>query len=288
MAGGRGSRLDPLTKAFSKQLLPIFDKPMIYYPLATLMLAGIREILVITTPEDRSLFERLLGDGQDWGVALHYIPQEEPNGLSEALIIGERFLDGGACCLVLGDNVFYGYGFGGVLREISARREGCTIFGYRVRDPERYGVVEFDHARKVVGIEEKPACPKSNYAVPGLYFYDERAPTFAKSLRKSPRGELEITDLNRCYLDEGSLRVELLSRGVAWLDTGTPASLAQASTFIETIEFRQGLKVCCPEEIAFNQGWISTRQLERLADRHGSCSYAEYLRSLAGESPRQP
>lgn len=281
LAGGRGTRLSPLTNVFSKQLLPIFDKPLVYYPISTLMLAGIREILVITTPEDMPLFQRLLGDGARWGVRFAYCEQAQPNGLAEALILGESFLDGGPCCLVLGDNVFYGHGFGRTLGEVNAVNRGATIFGYQVRDPERYGVVEFDADMRVISIEEKPLKPKSHFAVPGLYFYDGRASEFARSLAPSPRGELEITDLNLRYLREGSLKVELISRGVAWLDTGTPASLAQASSFIETIEFRQGLKIGCPEEIAYSNGWIDADGLLGLANSMGNCSYADYLRRLA-------
>lgn len=289
LAGGRGTRLLPLTQCFSKQLLPIFDKPMVYYPIATLMLAGIREILLISTPEDLPLFERLLGDGTDWGIRMSYCEQAEPNGLAEALILAEDFLQGGPSCLILGDNVFYGQGLGRLLSAIRCETPGATIFGYRVRDPERYGVVEFDSANQAVSIEEKPDEPKSNFAVPGLYFYDGRASALARELTPSPRGELEITDLNLCYLREGSLRVELLSRGVAWLDTGTPASLAQASTFIETIEFRQGLKVCCPEEIAYSHGWIDNAQLLTLAQHYGASTYGDYLRELLShESAAHP
>jgi len=284
LAGGRGTRLMPLTSVFSKQLIPIFDKPLIYYPISTLMLTGIRDILLITTPEDRPLFERLLGDGSGWGLKFTYCEQAQPNGLAEAFILGESFLAGAPSCLVLGDNVFYGHGLGRTLGEVNAANAGATVFGYQVRDPERYGVVEFGADMQVISIEEKPAQPKSNYAVPGLYFYDERVCEFARSLAPSPRGELEITDLNLCYLREGSLRVELLSRGVAWLDTGTPASLAQASTFIETIEFRQNLKIGCPEEIAYFNGWIDTADLERLAAAMGNCSYADYLRRIAGQT----
>lgn len=280
LAGGRGTRLTPLTNVFSKQLLPIFDKPLVYYPISTLMLTGIRDILIITTPDDMPLFQRLLGDGSRWGLSFSYCEQAQPNGLAEALILGEPFLDGGPSCLVLGDNVFYGHGLGRTLAKVSAANKGATIFGYQVRDPERYGVVEFDPEMRVKSIEEKPLVPKSNYAVPGLYFYDGRASEFARQLTPSARGELEITDLNLCYLREGSLKVELLSRGVAWLDTGTHASLAQASAFIETIEFRQGLKICCPEEIAFLNGWIDGNDLERLAASMGNCSYADYLRRL--------
>lgn len=280
LAGGRGTRLAPLTLAFSKQLLPIFDKPLIYYPLAILMMTGIRDILIITTPADRALFERLLGDGSQWGISLQFCEQPAPNGLAEAFILGEQFLAGGPSCLVLGDNIFYGHGLPATLMAAANNNRGATIFGYQVRDPERYGVVEFGPDRRVVSIEEKPRVPKSNYAVPGIYFYDSRAPEFSRAMKPSARGELEITDLNMCYLAEGSLTVELLGRGVAWLDTGTPASLAQASSFIETIELRQGLKVCCPEEIAHTNHWIDDAALLRLADQLGDCSYADYLREL--------
>jgi glucose-1-phosphate thymidylyltransferase len=280
LAGGRGTRLTPLTLAFSKQLLPIFDKPLIYYPLAILMMTGIRDILIITTPADRALFERLLGDGSRWGISLQFCEQPAPNGLAEAFILGEQFLAGGPSCLVLGDNIFYGHGLPATLMAAANNNRGATIFGYQVRDPERYGVVEFGPDRRVVSIEEKPRVPKSNYAVPGIYFYDSRAPEFARAMKPSARGELEITDLNMCYLAEGSLTVELLGRGVAWLDTGTPASLAQASSFIETIELRQGLKVCCPEEIAHANHWIDDAALLRVADQLGDCSYADYLREL--------
>lgn len=288
LAGGRGTRLAPLTNVCSKQLLPIFDKPLIYYPISTLMLTGIRDILVITTPEDRPLFERLLGDGADWGLSFSYCEQPEPNGLAEAFILGESFIDGGPSCLVLGDNVFYGHGLGRTLAQVNAGNAGATIFGYQVRDPERYGVVEFGEDKHVLSIEEKPRQPKSMYAVPGIYFYDERVCEFAHGLEPSARGELEITDLNLCYLRDGSLKVELLSRGVAWLDTGTPASLAQASTFIETIEFRQGLKVGCPEEIAYTNGWIDAADVERLAEAMGNCSYADYLRQIIGPGGPRP
>ena len=280
LAGGRGTRLMPVTAVFSKQLLPIFDKPLIYYPLAILMMTGIRDVLIITTPSDRVLFERLLGDGSQWGISLQFCVQSEPNGLAEAFILGEQFLAGEPSCLVLGDNVFYGHALPALLMAAADKNRGATIFGYQVRDPERYGVVEFGPDRRVVSIEEKPRVPKSNYAVPGIYFYDGRASEFARSMKPSARGELEITDLNMCYLAEGSLTVELLGRGVAWLDTGTPASLAQASTFIETIELRQGLKVCCPEEIAYNNRWIDDDRLLRLATQMGDCSYADYLRGL--------
>jgi glucose-1-phosphate thymidylyltransferase len=281
LAGGAGTRLHPLTIAVSKQLLPVYDKPMIYYPLSTLMLAGIRDILVINTPHEQALFQRLLGDGSQWGVSIRYAVQPQPNGLAEAFIIGREFVDGHPACLILGDNIFYGHGLTEVLRHASSRVDGATVFGYWVRDPERYGVAEFDADGRVVGIEEKPQRPKSNYAVTGLYFYDHRACDFAASLKPSPRGELEITDLNRCYLADGSLRVEKLGRGYAWLDTGTQESLLQASNFIETIEQRQGLRACCPEEIAFTNGWIDQARLLALAKSLGKSGYGAYLERVA-------
>jgi glucose-1-phosphate thymidylyltransferase len=257
--------LYPLTRVVSKQLLPVYDKPMIFYPLATLMQADIREIIIITTPHEQSLFRQLLGDGSDWGLRLEYAVQPEPEGLAQALIIAEEFLDGDPSCLILGDNIFHGGGLSDVLTRVTGQYDGATVFGYWVRDPERYGVVEFDSDGQVQSLEEKPVNPRSNYAVTGLYFYDGRASTFARSLKPSRRGELEITDLNRIYLEEGSLSVERLGRGYAWLDTGTHESLQQAANFIETIESRQGLKVACPEEIAFMQGWISEDQVRNLA-----------------------
>ena len=280
LAGGSGTRLYPLTRVVSKQLLPVYDKPMVYYPLATLMQAGIRDILIITTPHEQSLFRQLLGDGKDWGIRLEYAVQPEPEGLAQALIIGEDFIDGEASCLILGDNIFHGGGLQDVLQRATAREDGATVFGYWVKDPERYGVVEFDGEFRVLSIEEKPRRPKSNYAVTGLYFYDGRASGFARSLQPSARGELEITDLNRCYLEDGSLAVERLGRGYAWLDTGTHESLQQAANFIETIESRQGLKVACPEEIAFMQGWISETQVRRLAQPLRKSGYGDYLLSL--------
>jgi len=280
LAGGSGTRLYPLTRVVSKQLLPVYDKPMIYYPLATLMYAGIREILIITTPHEQALFRQLLGDGKDWGLRLEYAVQPEPEGLAQALIIGEAFIGGQPSCLILGDNIFHGGGLQEVLQRAAGRRQGATVFGYWVKDPERYGVVEFDANFRVLGIEEKPRRPKSNYAVTGLYFYDGRASEFARSLQPSPRGELEITDLNRCYLEDGSLALERLGRGYAWLDTGTHESLQQAANFIETIESRQGLKVACPEEIAFLQGWIDAAQVERLAQPLRKSGYGDYLLSL--------
>jgi glucose-1-phosphate thymidylyltransferase len=280
LAGGSGTRLYPLTRVVSKQLLPVYDKPMIFYPLATLMLAGIREILIITTPQDQSLFRQLLGDGSDWGIRLEFAEQPDPEGLAQALIIAEEFLAGESSCLILGDNIFHGSGLQETLLRATARAEGATVFGYWVKDPERYGVVEFDEAYRVLSIEEKPGRPKSNYAVTGLYFYDARASDFAKRLQPSARGELEITDLNRCYLDGGGLVVERLGRGYAWLDTGTHESLQQAANFIETMESRQGLKVSCPEEIAFLQGWIDAEQVRRLADPLRKSGYGDYLLSL--------
>ena len=282
LAGGSGTRLYPITQSISKQLLPVYDKPMIYYPLSTLMLAGIREVLVINTPHEQELFQRLLGDGSQWGMQIEYAVQPSPDGLAQAYLIGRDFVAGGPSCLVLGDNIFYGDGFTAQLRAASAQDRGATVFGYWVRDPERYGVAEFDDAGTVVGLEEKPVQPRSHYAVTGLYFYDGRAPDFAARLKPSRRGELEITDLNRCYLDEGTLRLEKLGRGYAWLDTGTHESLLQASNFIETIEARQGLRVCCPEEIAFANGWIDAAQLEALARPLAKNGYGQYLLNLIG------
>ena len=280
LAGGSGTRLYPITQAVSKQLLPVYDKPMIYYPLSTLMLAGIREVLVINTPHEQALFKQLLGDGSQWGMRIDYAVQPSPDGLAQAYLIGREFVAGQPSCLVLGDNIFYGHGFSEQLRRASTLDHGAVVFGYWVRDPERYGVAEFDADGKVIGLEEKPKAPKSSYAVTGLYFYDGRAPEFAAGLKPSPRGELEITDLNRCYLEDGSLRLEKLGRGYAWLDTGTHESLLQAGTFVETIEARQGLKVCCPEEIAYLNGWIDAAQLEALAQPLLKNGYGQYLMSL--------
>jgi glucose-1-phosphate thymidylyltransferase len=285
LAGGTGTRLYPITQAVSKQLLPVYDKPMLYYPLATLMLAGIRQILVINTPHEQALFQRLLGDGSQWGIDIRYAIQPSPDGLAQAFLIGRSFLAGDPSCLVLGDNIFYGVGLTERLRRAADRESGATVFGYWVRDPERYGVAEFDPSGRIVGLEEKPTKPKSNYAVTGLYFYDGRASDFASSLKPSARGELEITDLNRRYLDDGSLYMEQLGRGYAWLDTGTHESLMEAGNYIETIEKRQGLKVCCPEEIAFQQGWIDATQLQNLAAPLAKTGYGEYLTQLATQGP---
>ena len=280
LAGGSGTRLYPLTQAISKQLLPVYDKPMIYYPLSVLMLAGIREVLVINTPHEQALFKALLGDGSQWGMDIQYAAQPSPDGLAQAYLIGRDFVAGQPSCLVLGDNIFYGHGFTDMLRRADARSEGATVFGYWVNDPERYGVAEFDAQGRVIGIEEKPANPRSNYAVTGLYFYDGHASDYAAELRPSPRGELEITDLNRRYLEAGALHLESLGRGHAWLDTGTHQSLLEASNFIETIEARQGLRVCCPEEIAFGNGWIDAAQVEKLAAPLAKNGYGQYLLSL--------
>ncbi|MGN2251233.1 glucose-1-phosphate thymidylyltransferase RfbA [Frateuria sp. GZRe14] len=283
LAGGSGTRLHPITQGVSKQLLPVYDKPMIYYPLAILMLAGIREVLVINTPHEQSLFQRLLGDGSQWGMDIHYAVQPSPDGLAQAFLIGRDFLGGAPSCLVLGDNIFYGVGLSERLQRAATREHGATVFGYWVREPERYGVAEFDGDGRVVDLEEKPPRPKSNYAVTGLYFYDERACDFACSLQPSARGELEITDLNRRYLAEGALHLEQLGRGYAWLDTGTHESLMEAGNFIQTIEHRQGLKVCCPEEIAFLKGWIGPEQLLRLAEPLAKTGYGQYLKNLADQ-----
>ena len=280
LAGGSGTRLYPLTQAISKQLLPVYDKPMIYYPLSTLMLAGIRDVLVINTPHEQFLFQRLLGDGSQWGMRIEYAVQPSPDGLAQAFLIGQDFLAGAPSCLVLGDNIFHGHGLTTRLQLADQREHGATVFGYWVRDPERYGVAEFGADGQVIGLEEKPRSPKSHYAVTGLYFYDERAPEFAASLKPSSRGELEITDLNRKYLDEGSLHLEKLGRGYAWLDTGTHESLVQAANFIETMSVRQGLSVCCPEEIAWMNGWIDKAQLRALAEPLAKSGYGQYLLGL--------
>lgn len=283
LAGGSGTRLHPATRAISKQLLPLYDKPLVYYPLATLMLAGIRDVLLIATPQDRPLFERLLADGTQWGIKLQYATQPEPRGIAQALIIGEAFIAREPVCLVLGDNLFYGHGFPEQLRNAAAQARGATVFAYYVRDPERYGVVEFDSTGRAIGLEEKPRAARSHYAVTGLYFYDARCVEIARHLQPSPRGELEITDVNRAYLETGELRVEVLGRGVAWLDTGTHASLLAAANFVETIESRQGLKICCPEEIAFRQGFIDRAQLAHLAHSLGRSGYGEYLETVLSE-----
>lgn len=283
LAGGSGTRLHPATLAISKQLLPVFDKPMIYYPLSTLMLAGIRDILIISTPQDIPRFEQLLGTGEDWGVNFTYAVQPSPDGLAQAFLIGEAFLDGAPSALVLGDNIFYGHDFPVLLREGMSRDQGATVFAYHVLDPERYGVVEFDGDRRAVSIEEKPVQPKSNYAVTGLYFYDGRASQFARQLKPSARGELEITDLNRSYMDDGTLTVEIMGRGYAWLDTGTHDSLLDAGQFIATLERRQGFKVSCPEEIAFRNGWIGRDDLERLAAPLAKGGYGKYLLRILAE-----
>ncbi len=280
LAGGAGSRLFPATLAVSKQLLPVYDKPMIYYPLSTLMLSGIREILVISTPQDTPRFSQLLGDGHQWGVNLQYAVQPRPDGLAQAFIIGEEFLSGANCALILGDNIFHGNALPELLERANRRASGATVFACHVQDPERYGVVEFDSDGRVISLEEKPARPKSNYAVTGLYFYDSRVCSFAKEVRPSARGELEITDLNQRYLESGFLNVEVMGRGFAWLDTGTHDSLLEASNFIGALQRRQGLQVACPEEIAFLQGWMSLGELERSASLYSKNSYGDYLANV--------
>lgn len=281
LAGGSGTRLFPITKAVCKQLLPVYDKPMIYYPLSTLMLAGIKEILIITTPQDKSLFEKLLGDGHNWGIQIQYAIQDTPRGLADAFILGEKFIDQKPCCLILGDNIFYSEGLIENLKRCTQIKKGAKVFAYFVKDPENYGVVSFDSNKKVTSIEEKPQSPKSNYAIPGLYFYDSKVCKYAQAVKPSPRGEIEITDINRMYLENGELEVEVLGRGTAWLDTGTHESLLQAGNFIQVVEARQGLKIGCPEEIAYRKGFITKDQLNKLAENLTKTEYGKYLQRIA-------
>lgn len=281
LAGGSGTRLYPLTKSTSKQLMPVYDKPMVYYPLTTLMLAGIKDILVITTPKDNQSFVDLLGDGSQWGINISYKIQPSPDGLAQAFILGEEFINGEGCALILGDNIFYGHNLSNLVKKATMQDSGATVFAYYVKDPQRYGIVEFDENRNAISLEEKPEFPKSNFAVTGLYFYDKNVVEYAKSIKPSARGELEITDLNKIYLQEKALRVETLGRGYAWLDTGTHESLLQAASFVETVQDRQGLKIACPEEIAFNLGYIDSEQLRKLAEPLKKNEYGKYLMAIA-------
>jgi len=287
LAGGSGTRLHPITRGISKQLLPVYDKPMIYYPLSVLMLAGIREIMIITTPQDKAQYQNLLGNGDEFGIHLHYAEQPNPDGLAQAFIIGEEFIGGDACCLVLGDNIYFGQGFSPKLRNVAARTQGATVFGYQVMDPERFGVVEFDDNFRALSLEEKPKQPKSNWAVTGLYFYDNQVVEFAKQVKPSERGELEITSINQMYLERGELTVELLGRGFAWLDTGTHDSLIEASTFVQTVEKRQGFKIACLEEIGWRNGWLDDEGVRRAAQALVKTGYGKYLLDLLHARPRQ-
>ena len=287
LAGGSGTRLHPITRGISKQLLPVYDKPMIYYPLSVLMLAGIREIMIITTPQDKAQYQNLLGNGDEFGIHLHYAEQPNPDGLAQAFIIGEEFIGDDACCLVLGDNIYFGQGFSPKLRNVAARTQGATVFGYQVMDPERFGVVEFDDNFRALSLEEKPKQPKSNWAVTGLYFYDNQVVEFAKQVKPSERGELEITSINQMYLERGELTVELLGRGYAWLDTGTHDSLIEASTFVQTVEKRQGFKIACLEEIGWRNGWLDDEGVRRAAQALVKTGYGKYLLDLLHARPRQ-